>query len=61
MWLERLQQGGAQVSVKHANFIVNHGTASATDIEQLITQVQQQVQEKFGILLHREVKIIGSK
>lgn len=59
--LKGLQQGGAQVSVKHANFIVNHGTASATDIEQLITQVQQQVQEKFGILLHREVKIIGSK
>jgi UDP-N-acetylmuramate dehydrogenase len=51
--------GGAQISPKHANFILNTGEASAADIEQLIAQVQYQVQEKFGILLELEVKIMG--
>lgn len=51
--------GGAQVSEKHANFIVNLGEATAADIENLINEVQVMVEEKTGIKLHREVRIIG--
>lgn len=51
--------GGAQISSKHANFILNTRQASAADIERLIKQVQYQVQEKFGILLELEVRILG--
>jgi UDP-N-acetylmuramate dehydrogenase len=51
--------GGAMVSPKHANFIVNTGTASAADIEALIMQVQSTVQEKTGYALVQEVRIIG--
>jgi UDP-N-acetylenolpyruvoylglucosamine reductase len=51
--------GGAQVSEKHANFIVNTGAATAADIENLIRDVQAMVENKTGIKLHPEVKIIG--
>jgi len=51
--------GGALVSRKHANFIVNQGSATATDIEALIDTVQQTVLERCGIELQREVRIIG--
>jgi UDP-N-acetylmuramate dehydrogenase len=51
--------GGAMVSPKHANFIVNTGTASAADIEALIELVQQTVQSRCGVALEREVRIIG--
>ncbi len=51
--------GGAQVSTKHANFIVNSGTASAADIEHLIAHVQATVAERTGIRLLREVLIVG--
>jgi UDP-N-acetylmuramate dehydrogenase len=51
--------GGAQVSTKHANFIVNSGTASAADIERLIAHVQATVAERTGIRLLREVLIVG--
>jgi len=53
--------GGAQVSEKHANFIVNLGNATATDIEQLIALVHETVQQEQGVELHREVRIIGEK
>ncbi len=53
--------GGAQVSEKHANFIVNLGGASASDIEGLIEKIQARVEEKFGIRLIREVRIVGEK
>ena len=53
--------GGAMVSPKHANFIVNTGTASAADIEALIELVQQTVQARCGVLFEREVRIIGEK
>jgi len=53
--------GGAMVSPRHANFIVNTGTASAADIEALIELVQQTVQARCGVLLEREVRIIGEK
>ena len=51
--------GGAQVSTKHANFIINSGEASAADIENLIEYLQQTVLEKTGVELVREVKIVG--
>jgi len=53
------QIGEAQVSEKHANFIVNLGSASAADIEALIRYVQEQVQQRHGIRLQTEVRIIG--
>ncbi|MEW6563116.1 MAG: UDP-N-acetylmuramate dehydrogenase [Pseudomonadota bacterium] len=51
--------GGAQVSEKHANFIVNAGGATAAEIEQLIQAVQAEVEQKTGIRLHPEVRMIG--
>jgi UDP-N-acetylenolpyruvoylglucosamine reductase len=57
--LKGKQIGGAQVSEKHANFIVNAGTATAADIENLIHEVQATVAQKTGVKLHPEVRIIG--
>ncbi|MRR49587.1 MAG: UDP-N-acetylmuramate dehydrogenase [Rhodocyclaceae bacterium] len=52
--------GGARVSEKHANFIVNpEGKATAGEIETLIGRIQARVQEKFGIRLQQEVRIVG--
>ncbi|MBI4205886.1 MAG: UDP-N-acetylmuramate dehydrogenase [Betaproteobacteria bacterium] len=51
--------GGAVISPKHANFIVNRGAARAADIEALIELAQHAVKAKFGIELEREVRIIG--
>jgi UDP-N-acetylmuramate dehydrogenase len=53
--------GGAMVSPKHANFIVNRGNATAADIETLIERVQQTVWERCQIRLEREVRIIGER
>jgi len=51
--------GGAQVSEKHANFIVNIGEATATDLEDLINKVRVTVLQQTGVELHPEVKIVG--
>ena len=51
--------GGAQVSNMHSNFIVNNGNATSDEIYQLITVIQQKVQQKKGIFLHPEVRMIG--
>lgn len=51
--------GGAQVSLKHSNFIVNNGYASAMDILNLITHVQKTVYDKYGIQLRKEVILIN--
>lgn len=51
--------GQAQVSEKHANFIVNLGAASAADIEYLICAVQDAVRRETGVLLQPEVRIVG--
>ena len=51
--------GGASVSTKHANFIINHGHARAADIEALIAHVQATVRAVHGIELHTEVRIVG--
>jgi len=53
--------GGAQVSEKHANFIVNLGDATAGDIEQLIAKIQATVKQQHGIELMREVRIAGEQ
>jgi UDP-N-acetylmuramate dehydrogenase len=51
--------GGAEVSELHANFIINCGDATATDIFQLIDYVKQQVKDKWGVDLETEVKMMG--
>lgn len=53
--------GGACVSEKHANFIVNTGTATAKDIESLINHIQKTVKNESDICLIREVRIIGDE
>jgi UDP-N-acetylmuramate dehydrogenase len=53
--------GDAQVSTKHANFIVNLGAAAANDIESLIDHVQAAVLMKTGVELVREVRIVGER
>ena len=57
--LKGLQIGGAKISEKHGNFIINAGHASAADILALIEQVQQKVLAQTGIALETEVRIIG--
>ena len=57
--LKGLRIGGASVSEKHANFIVNDGTASAADIENLIALVQQKVEQMQNITLIPEVHVMG--
>lgn len=58
--LKGMQEGGARVSEKHANFIVNPGGgASASAIESLIGRIQAEVWEQFGVELVREVRILG--
>jgi UDP-N-acetylmuramate dehydrogenase len=57
--LKGFRIGGAEVSPKHANFIINTGAATATDIEELIEHVRQTVIERHGIELQHEVRIVG--
>lgn len=57
--LKGWREGGAVVSMRHANFIVNEGQARASDIEHLIERVQMAVQERTGVLLEREVRVMG--
>jgi UDP-N-acetylmuramate dehydrogenase len=51
--------GGAVISPKHANFIVNTGNATAADIEALIELAERSVESKFDVVLEREVRIVG--
>lgn len=51
--------GDAQVSEKHAGFVVNKGRASAEDVLALMSRIQAAVKEKFGVDLKPEVRIIG--
>jgi UDP-N-acetylmuramate dehydrogenase len=51
--------GGACVSEKHANFIINTGNASSADIEMLILHVQDTVRDKYQVELQTEVRIVG--
>lgn len=57
--LKGLTVGGAQVSTKHAGFIVNRGDATAQDVLALIAKIKQAAREKFGVDLQTEIRIIG--
>lgn len=52
-------EGGAMVSTKHANFIVNIGDATAWDVRHLIERCQAEVKEQFGVELRTEVEMVG--
>ncbi|MBV8306576.1 MAG: UDP-N-acetylmuramate dehydrogenase [Gammaproteobacteria bacterium] len=57
--LKGFRIGDASVSEKHANFIINHGQASAGDLERLIGHVRATVERVHGVALHPEVRIVG--
>ena len=57
--MRRTKIGNAQISERHANFIVNLGDASAMDVLGLVEKAQKVVFEKFGVHLELEVKLIG--
>ncbi|MDA9472200.1 UDP-N-acetylmuramate dehydrogenase [Enterococcus sp. 5H] len=59
--LQGLKWGGAQISEKHAGFIVNIDHATATDYVELIAHIQEVIQEKFAVALETEVRIIGEE
>lgn len=54
-----LSQGKAEVSCKHANFIINNGNATARDVLYLIEEIEKRVKEAFNIELNREIQILG--
>ena len=57
--LRGLARGGARISEKHANFIVNEGGATASDVRWLLEHMRATVRERFGVELHPEVKLVG--
>ncbi len=59
--LKGLSVGAAEVSAKHAGFIINKGGDSASDILELIALVQRKVYENSGVMLETEVKLIGER
>ncbi len=54
-----MREGGAEVPVKHANFILNRNEASAADIHRLMERVRSRVLDQFGVRLETEVLFIG--
>ncbi len=56
-----LRVGDAQVSHKHANFIINLGRARATDYLEVITRVRERVFEEFGVMLEPEINMVGEE
>ena len=59
--LKGKQIGGAQVSEKHAGFLINKGGATAKDFLELMEYVQNTVEKNFGVHLENEVRIVGSE
>lgn len=59
--LKGLRVGQAQVSSRHANFIINRGSATAGDVIALVGQIQKKVKTKYGIMLQPEVRIVGEE
>jgi UDP-N-acetylmuramate dehydrogenase len=59
--LKGFRIGGAEVSPMHANYFVNTGGGTAADVRALIEHTQRVVEERFGVRLEPEVKLIGSK
>ncbi|MBQ2976593.1 MAG: UDP-N-acetylmuramate dehydrogenase, partial [Clostridia bacterium] len=58
--LKGVSVGGAQVSEKHAGFLINRGGATAADFIALKEKIQQVIQEKFGVQMENEVRILGN-
>ncbi len=59
--LKGYQIGAAQVSTKHAGFIVNSGNATAEEVLQLITHIQQKAWQQLGVKLQPEVRLVGEE
>ena len=57
--LKGMKIGGAMVSDKHANFIINFNNAKADDVVQLISLVKTRVRNEFGVQLEEEIQYIG--
>jgi UDP-N-acetylmuramate dehydrogenase len=53
--------GGAEVSTKHAGFIINSGNAKADDVLELINRIQKAAQEQFGVDLQPEIRVVGEQ
>lgn len=51
--------GGAEISPVHANFIVNHGNATARDVAELLRLARREVAKRFGVRLELEIQLIG--
>lgn len=59
--LKGCRVGGAEVSEKHAGFIVNRGGATAQDVRELVAHVQKTVQQNFGVWMETEIRMIGEE
>ncbi len=57
--LKGYRVGGAEISTKHANFIINLGHATAADVDRIIHHVQEEVSKRFGVNLETEVRYLG--
>ena len=57
--LKGTKVGGAMISKKHANFVVNLNDARATDVKKLIDVCKQKIKKKFGIKLSEEIEYVG--
>jgi UDP-N-acetylmuramate dehydrogenase len=58
--LKGIRRGDAEISVLHANFFINHGKATASDVWELIQLARRTVAEKFGVTLDLEIELIGT-
>lgn len=58
--LKGLTVGGAQISLQHANFIINNGPARASDVKSLISQAKSAVQKKYNVVIEEEIQYLGS-
>jgi UDP-N-acetylmuramate dehydrogenase len=56
--LKGYRMGGAQISRKHANWIINRGNARAGDIVNLIEKIENEIYKTFGVRLEREIRIL---
>ena len=57
--LRGFRVGDAQVSEKHCGFVINRGEATAQNVLELVSHVQQEVQRRFGVELELEMKLLG--
>ena len=55
----RARVGGAEIAEQHANWILNRGAATATDVLALIQLARNSVRERFGVVLHTELRLLG--